>query len=232
MLRWELGDSIFFKSLYNYVNDPALTYSFSKTQLLQQHLESVSGKDLTDFFNHWIYGVGYPSYTLDWTQHGSNFAVHLSQITSDPSVSFYAMHVPIRLFGAGKDTTLVLEHDFSGQAYNFNIPFAVDSVQIDPELWLISGKNSVRKLPSFDRDNFIVVYPNPVRDQLTIWYDSKNINQLNFSIWDLQGKKIMVQSVIKLRDYYTVPVADLESGIYLLKINTEHGTITQRMLKY
>ena len=232
MLRWELGDSIFFKSLYNYVNDPALTYSFSKTQLLQQHFESVSGKNLSDFFSHWFYGVGYPSYTLDWTQHDNNFAVHLSQITSDPSVSFYAMHVPVRLFGAGKDTTLVLKHDFSGQAYNFNIPFAVDSVQIDPELWLISGKNSVRKLPAFDRDNFVVVYPNPVHDQLTIWYDSKNINQLSFSIWDLQGKKVMEQSVSNQGDYSTVPLADLESGIYLLKINTEHGTSTRRILKY
>lgn len=232
MLRWELGDSIFFKGLYNYVNDPALTYSFSKTQLLQQHLESVSGRNLTDFFSHWFYGVGYPSYALDWSQRADSLSIRLEQSTSHPSVSFYAMHVPVRLYGQGIDTMLILDHTFSGQGFTCTVSFAVDSVQIDPELWLVSGKNSIRKLPEPDAENFVIVYPNPVHDQLNIWYDSKNINHLALSLSDLEGKKVKELNLSSTDDHYNLPLTDMESGIYLLKINTEHGSYTRKLVKY
>jgi aminopeptidase N len=98
MLRWELGDSVFFAALRSYVNDTALTYSFTKTQMLERHLEAESGKDLSGFFAKWFYGQGYPSYALDWSQKGNALSCRLSQTTSDTSVSFYGMHVPVNDF--------------------------------------------------------------------------------------------------------------------------------------
>lgn len=49
MLRWVLGDSVFYSSIRSYISDPGLIYSYAKTDDLKRHLETVSGKDLSDF---------------------------------------------------------------------------------------------------------------------------------------------------------------------------------------
>jgi len=51
MLRWKLGDNIFFNALRNYQTDPAVIYGFAKTADLKRNLEQTSGQNLTNFFN-------------------------------------------------------------------------------------------------------------------------------------------------------------------------------------
>ena len=55
MLRWVLGDTLFFRGIRQYVNDPKLAYGFARTDDLKRNLEQVSGKDLTEFFNDWFF---------------------------------------------------------------------------------------------------------------------------------------------------------------------------------
>jgi aminopeptidase N len=62
MLRHILGDSIFFRSIYTYANDPALKYSTASIGDFKSVCETVSGKDLTYFFQEWIYGESFPEY--------------------------------------------------------------------------------------------------------------------------------------------------------------------------
>jgi hypothetical protein len=232
MLRWELGDSAFFAGLRGYMSDTALSYNFSKATALQHHLEAASGMDLSVFFADWIYGVGYPSYALDWSQKSGLVSCKISQTTSDPSVAFYAMDVPVRFYGNNTDSTVIIHHTYSGQAYTCALPFTVDSVVIDPELWLISGNNVARKLPVIGQENFLLVYPNPVTDIITIWYDSKNLNQVNYSIYDMQGQRVAQQTLSGGSDYFTASLAGLSGGVYVIKINTESGSLSQRIVKY
>ena len=56
MLRYKLGDTDFFQAIKNYLADPDLAFSYAVTKDLQNHLETVSGEDLTEFFNDWFYG--------------------------------------------------------------------------------------------------------------------------------------------------------------------------------
>ena len=233
MLRGQLGDAAFFRALKNYITDPALEYNFSKTDLLKAHLEAESGQDLTVFFNQWFYNGGYPSYALDWSQNGAKVSLKLSQASSNPSVHFFTMPVPIKLYGGGMDTTMVLQHTFSGQEFMYQIPFGIDSAVIDPELWLISANNTVRKLPALDRDNFLMILTNPVRDNLTIWYDSKNIKTVNISMYNTEGQKVLSDSAPQGNgDYYSTAVSGLPAGAYIAKVVTEKGTHTQRIVKY
>ncbi len=64
MLRWKLGDSIFFRAIRQYQKDPKIIYGFAKTEDLKRNLEQVSGQDLTEFFNDWFKGQGYPTYNV------------------------------------------------------------------------------------------------------------------------------------------------------------------------
>ena len=57
MLRGVVGDSIFFKILKTYSNDPLVAYGTAVTADFQRDAEAVYGEDLEYFFNEWIYGV-------------------------------------------------------------------------------------------------------------------------------------------------------------------------------
>ena len=63
------------------------------------------------------------------------------------------------------------------------------------------------------------VYPNPVKDVLTIKGDYNSVD-----VYDVFGK-IVLSSDAK----QTINVSSLNSGVYMLNINTEKGTATQKI---
>jgi aminopeptidase N len=65
MLRCELGDSVFWRSIRKYY----ATYagSIADTRDLQKVFEGVSGKDLKQFFDQWLYTTGQPDLEITWT---------------------------------------------------------------------------------------------------------------------------------------------------------------------
>ena len=64
MLRSELGDSVFWRSIRKYY----ATYagSVADTRDLQKVFEDVSGKDLNQFFDQWLYTTGQPELEITW----------------------------------------------------------------------------------------------------------------------------------------------------------------------
>ncbi|PWJ57258.1 putative secreted protein (Por secretion system target) [Dyadobacter jejuensis] len=146
MLRWIMGDSDFELALNQYLYDARLSYGFASTQDLQGHLEAVSGKDLTYFFDQWYRGQGYPTYQLTWSQLGAgDVSINLKQTTSDPSVTFFKLPVPI-LFknnSTGEEQLVVVENTHHDQDFTENLPFDPETAVIDPDFWLISKNNTV-----------------------------------------------------------------------------------------
>ncbi|MEP6724329.1 MAG: M1 family metallopeptidase, partial [Bacteroidota bacterium] len=49
MLRWKLGDDVFFRGVKRYINDPLLKYNYAKTSDFKRNMEEESGKDLSPF---------------------------------------------------------------------------------------------------------------------------------------------------------------------------------------
>ncbi len=143
MLRWKLGDAVFFQALRNYLNYPAFAYSYAKTPDLINQLETTSGQSLTSFFDKWYYKQGFPTYQVSWHRSGNDVVVKINQTTSHTSVSFYDMPVPIRFTASGFDTTVVFNHTFSGQVFTATVNFPATTATFDPELWLLSGNNTV-----------------------------------------------------------------------------------------
>ena len=65
MLRSELGDSVFWKSIRKYY----ATYAggIADTRDLQKVFEDVSGKNLKQFFDQWLYTPGQPQLHIEWS---------------------------------------------------------------------------------------------------------------------------------------------------------------------
>lgn len=64
MLRWELGDELFFEILRIYYEE--FKYSNASTNDFRRVCEKVSNKDLTKFFDQWIYGDGRIELSYEW----------------------------------------------------------------------------------------------------------------------------------------------------------------------
>ncbi len=65
MLRRQLGDSVFYKAIKTYY----ATYAGKNadTRDLQKVFEKVSGKNLSQFFDQWLYTPGIPQLDIKWT---------------------------------------------------------------------------------------------------------------------------------------------------------------------
>jgi len=231
MLRCILGDSLFFKGIRNYLNDPTIAYSFAKTSMLQQHLENVSGQTLTKFFQEWFYGQGYPSYLVLYNQDKNNqLKLTINQSTSDNSVSFFEMPVPIEFKGEGKDTTIIFNHTSSGQVFYVNLKFKVDSIFFDPNLNILSLNNRVINEYAYLRSlQSLVVYPNPATDVVNIEVNDFSNFPRNVELYNVLGQKLL--GFIPSEHEFSVSLTNLANGTYYLKIISEDKVYTHKIVK-
>jgi len=224
MLRWKLGDSLFFQSLKNYLNDTLLAFHYAKTSDLEHHFETTSGQDLANFFNQWYYNQGYPSYQVQWNQIDKMVNLTIRQTQSDPSVSFFEMPVPIKFIGDEKDTIIVFNHTFSGQSFSTNINFHVNSLVFDPDSWLISANNIITN----NSEDYVVIYPNPVDNSVKIFICNAFNGFANIDIYDFLGHDLAKMK--SASNTININTELFEDGIYLVNIKIANAVTVKRMI--
>ena len=235
MIRWKLGDSLFFKALRQYLSDPLVSYGTAATADLQRNLESISGQSFKSFFQQWYEGEGFPTYQVRWSQNkNSQVRIQLNQATSHPSVSFYNMPVQLGLRGAGRDTLITLTHNSQGQTYWVNAGFAVDTVLFDPQLWLLSGNNTVAKEAAASQvDNDIRVFPNPVHGTYTtVSIANPGGSSILMQLFNSSAQRVYEKGMqLNGADLLvSIPVASLPAGVYWLRIADDKGLQAIRMI--
>ncbi len=218
MLRWKLGDDNFFQALRNYLKDPKLAYNYALTEDLKSHLETQSGQDLTEFFNDWFYGGGYPTYTVNWW-HGSaknKIKIEINQAQSDNSVDFFEMPVPVRVVGESQDTIVVMDNTENGQIFTFELDFDIKSIELDPEKWLCARWKAPIYLSSSDisDDNSLRVYPNPSSGYVRLEFENLE-NIKNIKVLDINGKVILERERSNKK---VIELDGLKTGIFFIKV--------------
>ncbi|HEX9981429.1 MAG TPA: M1 family aminopeptidase [Flavobacterium sp.] len=228
MLRFKLGDEDFFQGLRNYLDDPDHAYGYALTPDLEAHLEAASGMDLTEFFNDWVYRQGFPTYNI--TAHNVSagqvqFTVNQEQ--SHFSVSFFEMPVPVRVFGAsGQQMDLVLNNTSNNQTIMMSVPFAVTSVQFDPERHIISsGSTALLSADQFNLIESMALFPNPASATLSVSLPT------GLNLKSSVVRNVLGQTELRSGNETTWNVSSLPSGIHFISLETDHGTKTLRFIK-
>jgi predicted lipoprotein with Yx(FWY)xxD motif len=83
-------------------------------------------------------------------------------------------------------------------------------------------------VPELSNGEKISIYPNPARDLVHI--NLKGINdRQELSISDLSGK-VMYRSEVSVLENISIPVGDLDSGVYLLTVQSGSSRCTQKLI--
>lgn len=236
MLRWVLGDTLFFRGLRQYISDLKLAYSFARTADLKRNLEQVSGKDLAGFFKDWFTGQGHPSYTVKWSQNNNNWAkIKVSQVTSDPSVTYFEMPLALRFKNSSQEKTVVVNNTMNNELFWEDIGFKADTVLIDPEYWVLSKNNvSIKENSLSAVTNEIRVYPVPATtEDITIEMRNPAEKNLILQIFTASGQLLSAkQMATPGRDEeFHFNISYLPAGVYLLRFIAGTYQFTRRIIK-
>ena len=82
-------------------------------------------------------------------------------------------------------------------------------------------------LNDLSNSNFVTIYPNPVTNTLNI--QLKDQIQADASLFDINGRLVLEKKILALST--SLNIEALNSGIYILKIQTESGFATKRISK-
>ena len=221
MLRWKLGDSVFFQALRNYQKDPKLMYGFTSTADLKRNLEARSGQSLTNFFDQWYKGQGYPTYNVQWSVIGSSFVrIKVNQTTSHASVPFFEMPVALQFKNATQQKTIVVNNKTNAELFISNIGFIPDTVLIDPEAWIISKNNTSAKIADVvSGQNVVQVYPNPVSNPFYIYLRNFTEPTAVINLYNAAGQLVYSNTTsINGSQFLEIPSRQLAAGEYSLRV--------------
>lgn len=229
MLRYILGDTSFYQGLRNYLADTNLAYGYAKTPDLKSHLEAVSGKNLTEFFNDWVYGQGYPKYTIT-AQNNTPGQVKftVNQTSSIPAENtFFELPVPVRAFGSsGQQQDFVLDNTVNGEVFIKDIPFTVTSIAFNVNADIIAA-NSTATLSNTDFSllSEIKLYPNPATGQLNLSLPEGVV--LEKAVF----QNVLGQTILETGSQTQWNIFGLASGIHFISILTSAGNQQLKFIK-
>lgn len=221
MLKWALGDTVFYQALKDYHARPNLAYSYARTADFNASLLQSTGTDFTEFFNDWVYGEGYPTYNIKWMQSGNQAVFKVSQTQSSSMVSFFEMPLPIKVTGtAGQTAYLVLNNTSNNQYFLQSVTFPIASIQFNYEYQILEKNSTVTQdntlsVSSVEKEGF-GLYPNPAKNEINL----KGLNRAaDYSIYAIDGKLVGKGTYLPGK---AIGISELVPGAYIITIQEKN----------
>jgi aminopeptidase N len=141
MLRWELGDDIFFNILKEYYEK--YKYSNASTDDFKQVCEIVSQKDLEKFFDQWINGVGKIELTYEWEteKFGDSFYNYLTINQEQEEYLEYHFSLEVAVQYDDDVEYRKLNIDRRSQQIRIETAQLPEAIILDPNNWLLVSVN-------------------------------------------------------------------------------------------
>jgi aminopeptidase N len=229
------NDEQFFQALRNFQE----VYKFSTAGGLdvQHELELVSGLDLTDAFEQWYFGEGYPTYSAKWNFMDNNLHVQINQTVSVPTVTpLFTNPIDLKFQRTGMSDTII-RFDINAASSNFyiqNIQGISNLTQIDPNNWIINSNGTIQNDPNLNNSSLnkqeitadlIQISPNPASDFVEIKFN--HMEKISLSILDSKGKLCFSKSLVSGEK---VNVSQFNAGLYLFQFVSDKGEIISRKI--
>ncbi|MGD0339787.1 MAG: M1 family aminopeptidase [Bacteroidota bacterium] len=258
MLRYVMGDSSFFTLLKTYATDQSFYFKTALTSQFADLASQITGQDLSQFFDQWIYHTGWPVYEYSSLQSpssdGYTIWLLLSQVQNDPIKSgniphdgtIFVMPVQLRCYMNGKDTLITVMNTQSQEAFSFTLPQHVDSIVVDPDNRILKQFYNPQTITNFGLDISILPtefrlyqnYPNPFNPYTVIRYDIPRSTHVVLSVTNILGQEVrrLIDDVKEAGKQSVVwdgrnnDSLLLSSGVYFATLRAGNFQSTQKML--
>lgn len=226
MLRGQLGDSTFFQGVKNYLNDDRVTHGFATTDILRENIEAAGDTSLTEFFNDWILGEGYPVYNIDCSTENQQLTINIKQTPSVNNGPFFEMNIPISLYHNGDRQDIWVPNHTANDHLEYALAYQPDSVSINKDLWLL-GKfsNSVNNVP-YNSEGNLSIYVD--QERKILYLNLPNNSEGNFSIYRLNGK--MTETGISISQKGEFSLVNFQKGFYLLQFRGKGQVLSAKFV--
>ena len=228
MLRFELGDSVFFESVRNFLKE--YENGNMTTNLFKENISNSSGKNLDWFFDQWVFGRGFPVLDVKVKRTKSTYAgyykaeINITQ-SQDQNWGIY-QKVPLEINFYGLDGT---KASTIIKLNNKNETFNIDSLP-DFQNPVMNQGHTLRSLMKINTlttyvneidktGDLISIHPNPADDLLVVGNKSGIVFD-QYSITDVRGEKIIKDTILYEtgKSNIEIDVRDLFDGSYYLTI--------------
>ncbi|MCL5991039.1 MAG: T9SS type A sorting domain-containing protein [Bacteroidetes bacterium] len=247
MLRYYLGDSLFFGSMKKYLNASPYSYGSATTEQFFNYMQETSGINLQVFRNQWVMKGGYPKYGFAYNivnqQSSSELKIQVRQM-QDLSGNFpiFNMPVPVLLkFEDNSDILLVLNDSLQYQIYSYHFNKRLQTTQTLNNFnfgeKILCTKtfieyNGVEEDYSDDFEMYSVS-PNPSNTETSINFNIKNSSKLSFILYNMLGEIVMEKQLTDISSGYhseKLDLSGLASGQYLLSMKSKSKRINTRII--
>jgi aminopeptidase N len=244
MLRYTIGDSLFFAGMKAYATDTvnfrlknALTDDFTAK------MSSVAGQDLTWFIDEWVKQPNHPTYqnTYNIANIGSgNYRINFVAKQTQTNSVFHKMPIVLKLsFSTGADTTVRVLNDVNSQMYSFYFNRQPTTVVFDPNNDIVLKTATltvgINNESSATPTKFAVYqnYPNPFNPTTGIKFDVPKNAFVTLKIFDVLGKEVATLiNEERAAGSYNVDwnASFYPSGVYFYRLESKGFSETKRML--
>ncbi len=136
LLRYVLGDSLFFNCINKYATFPNFMYGNISTSEFVGFMSLVSGQNLNWFFDEWVYGPNHPVYQNNYhieETSGGKWKVNYTINQIQKNAGFFKMPVELKIiFANSRDTTIKVNNEYNLQMYSFEFKNEPKKVSFDP----------------------------------------------------------------------------------------------------
>jgi aminopeptidase N len=235
MLRTRIGDEAFFSALREYLSSSQLAGAEVRTSDLIQAFENTSGESLTEFFNDWIYGEGYPIVSANHQQFPDGIVrVDLTQQASLEGFGPYEMTLTIHIQWSNGDTLIRVPFNESHSELWLKLPVnEFDSLQIieNPfsDIILLSSENET---PKISTEKPFLIIPNPAIGTINIQFplelgmpeEINLFNNLGQTI-DITPIEFGLNGLLKIQ-----PTSTISSGLIYIRARFKEKSISQKLV--
>ncbi len=137
MLRGVVGTENFWKGIRSYYKE--YRDKNATTADFRRHMEQASGKDLTVFFEQWLYKPGTLKFRGDWQYEKENESVkiRLDQVQNDGSLFRMPIQVAIHYADGSQPVIEKLEVDMLANVFTIKVKGAPEKIILDPNRWVL-----------------------------------------------------------------------------------------------
>jgi aminopeptidase N len=223
-MRFMLNNDIdFFQALKDFqVN---FKDSVAKGLDVKVALETESGLNLTNMFNEWYFGEGYPTYSARWNSIGNDLLLEITHTASMPSVTpTFTNPLELRFSRVGLADTIIrfdintnLDQYFVANAGN-----VTNIVSFDPNNWVINkvgtkikdvNFNEIAGLNDLTANQELHISPNPTDGTISISGNFEGDAKLK--IVASNGAVVLNKSV---HSNTVIDLVNIESGVYFVEV--------------